>query len=135
MPATAWQEPFFQIAILASRRMGTRCEFAWCSMMPIQANTCVILACVAMLPALCAQGVLLDVAPLAHYVAAHPTFDAVRVRLGRVGAAQTADARLLPEIPILGVPLQRVLCISAGFLGDLWFGLFCFVSTRIRGTV
>ena len=53
----------------------------------------------------------------------------MHVLLGRVGAARIADARQLPVIPILGVPLQRVMCVSAGLLGDLCFGY----STRIRG--
>ena len=53
----------------------------------------------------------------------------MHVLLGRVGAAQVADARQHPVIPILGVPLQRVMCVSAGLLGDLCFGC----STRIRG--
>ena len=44
----------------------------------------------------------------------------MHVLLGRVGAARIADARQHPVIPILGVPLQRVMCGSAG-------------STRIRG--
>ena len=53
----------------------------------------------------------------------------MHVLLGRVGAARVADARQHPVIPILGVPLQRVMCVSAGLLGDLCFGY----STRIRG--
>ena len=55
------------------------------------------------------------------------------MQLGRVGAAQTAEARRLPEIPILGVPLQLVMCVSAGFLGHLCLGLYWWGSTRIRG--
>ena len=56
----------------------------------------------------------------------------MHVLLGRVGAARVADARQHPVIPILGVPLQRVMCGSAGCLGDLCFG-YCWGSTRIRG--
>ena len=55
----------------------------------------------------------------------------MHVLIGRVGAAQVADARQHPVIPILGVPLQRVMCLSAGSLGDLCVGCSC--STRIRG--
>jgi hypothetical protein len=85
-----------------------------------------------MLLALGAQGVVLDLAVPANEDVAHPTLDSELVHCTRVGVAATAWALRVEETTVLVVPLQLVMCHSAGGFGFLCCEVCC-GSTRIRG--
>jgi hypothetical protein len=117
--ASARQLIRFQAATLAELGSDMLLDYARPLIMQILVIMYVVLATCAPCPARFAHEVLLDVALVAHERMAYPTLNTVPLRLGRVGATQSAETRRLFEIPILREPLQLVVCLSAGFVCNL----------------